>query len=150
MGMMLRLTEIRGSRSQPAAAHAARYSAICSACSSSNGTPVSSVSRVELIRFMPCSAAHTAVLRVPEPHQIRSGSPGDCGWIISAPETPPVICGFARAMPAPSIAARNSSVWVLAMSASDIPSPGRGRTTRTRAAPFRVTHGSRRAAAGRR
>ena len=59
IGSTLRLTDTRGSRSCPAAAHASRNSAICSACSSSNGTPVSSISSVELIRFMPCSPAHT-------------------------------------------------------------------------------------------
>ena len=29
---------------------------------------------------MPCSPAQTAVSREPEPHQIRSARPGDCGW----------------------------------------------------------------------
>ena len=85
IGITLRLTDTRGSRSCPASAHASRKSEICSACSSSNGTPVSSSSSVELIRFMPCSAVHGALSRLPEPHQIRSGSPGDCGWIGSQP-----------------------------------------------------------------
>jgi hypothetical protein len=53
IGSTLRLTETRGRRSQPASAHAARYRAICSACSSSKGTPVSSTSSVELMRFRP-------------------------------------------------------------------------------------------------
>ena len=81
--MTLRLTETRGSRSWPAFAHASRKSSICSACSSSNGTCVSSRSSVELIRFMPCSPAQTAVSREPEPHQMRSARPGDCGWTAS-------------------------------------------------------------------
>ena len=42
IGMTLRLTETRGSCCQPAAPTRSRKSAICSACSSSNGTPVSS------------------------------------------------------------------------------------------------------------
>ena len=94
IGRMLRLTETRGSRSQPASAQASRYSRICSACRSPNGTPVSSVSSVELIRFMPCSAVQTAVARVPEPHQMRSGRPGDCGSIAERLRSTPVICGF--------------------------------------------------------
>src|SRR3954465_5902757 len=105
IGKTLRLTEIRGSRSQPASAHAERKSAICSAWSWSNGTPVSSTSSVELIRFMPCAAPPSAVRRVPEPHQIRSARPGDCGWIgIGASK--PVIAGSERATPAPAIAWR--------------------------------------------
>ena len=84
-GKMLRLTETRGSRSWPAAAQASRNIWICSAWSWWNGTPVSSVRRVELIRFMPCSAVHTAVLRVPAPHQMRSRSPGECGSTRSSP-----------------------------------------------------------------
>ena len=83
---MLRLTETRGSRSWPAAVQASRNSWICSACSWWNGTPVSSVSRVELIRFMPCSAVHTRRrVRVPAPHQMRSRSPGECGSMRSSP-----------------------------------------------------------------
>lgn len=53
IGMMLRLTDTRGSHAQPASRHAARKRRICSACSTCSGTPVSSVSSVELIRFMP-------------------------------------------------------------------------------------------------
>ena len=121
-GRMLRLTETRGSRSCPAAFHASRNIAICSAWSSSNGTPVSSVSRVELIRFMPCSAVQTAVARVPAPHQMRSGRPGDCGWIASPPTAP--ICGLPRATAVPAIASRNTSVCARAMSASVSPSAG--------------------------
>ncbi len=89
--MTLRLTDTRGSRSQPASAHAARKRWICSSCSSSNGTPVSSVSRVELMRFMPCSAVHSAVARVPEPHQIRSARPGACGMIGSGADCPVIL-----------------------------------------------------------
>ena len=33
---------------------------------------------------MPCSATHGAVARVPDPHQIRSDSPGDSGWTGNA------------------------------------------------------------------
>src|SRR4051794_15543648 len=82
---MLRLTDTRGSRLWPAAFQASRNRWICSAWSSWNGTPVSSVSSVELIRFMPCSAVHSAVRRDPAPHQIRSRSPGECGSIRSRP-----------------------------------------------------------------
>ena len=82
---MLRLTETRGSRSWPAAVQASRNSWICSAWSWWNGTPVSSVSRVELIRFMPCCAVHSAVARDPAPHQIRSRRPGECGSSRSRP-----------------------------------------------------------------
>ena len=38
---------------------------------------------------MPCSPTHFAVSREPEPHQIRSASPGDCGWIGSVPRAGP-------------------------------------------------------------
>ncbi len=31
--------------------------------------------------FRPSRATHSAVARVPLPHQIRWRSPGDCGWI---------------------------------------------------------------------
>ena len=37
---------------------------------------------------MPCCAVHSAVARVPEPHQMRSARPGDCGWIASRPPDP--------------------------------------------------------------
>ena len=82
---MLRLTDTRGSRSCPAAAHASRNSRICSAWSSWNGTPASSVSSVDDIRFMPCWPVHSAVARDPAPHQIRSRSPGECGSGRSSP-----------------------------------------------------------------
>ena len=55
IGRTLRLTETRGARRGLPSAHASRKSAICSACSSSNGTAVSSRRSVELIRFIPCS-----------------------------------------------------------------------------------------------
>ncbi len=74
---MLRLTETRGSRRWPAAAHASRNSRICSAWSSWNGTPASSVMSVEDIMFRPCFAAHSAVGREPAPHQILSRKPGE-------------------------------------------------------------------------
>ncbi len=73
---MLRLTETRGSRSWPAAAQASRNRWICSACSWWNGTPVSSVSSVELIRFMPWSPSTRRSPVLPAPHQIRSRRPG--------------------------------------------------------------------------
>ena len=123
IGNTLRLTDTRGSRAQPAAAQASRKIVICSACRWSNGTPVSSVRSVELIRLMPCSAVQRAVARVPEPHQIRSGSPGDCGWIGSRALNP-VISGSDGAMPAPSIAARKVRVCSRAMSASVRPAAG--------------------------
>ena len=123
IGRTLRLTDTRGVRSQPASAHAWRNHRICSAWSSSKGTPVSSTSSVELMRFIPCSAAHTAVWRVPDPHQIRSGKPGDWGWIGSIPATP-VMRTSAGTTPAPAIAARNRRVCARAMSASVLPSEG--------------------------
>ena len=66
---------------------------------------------------MPCCAAHTAVARVPAPHQIRSARPGDCGWIasIAVESSRPV---SALATPAPPIAARKSAVRARAKSAS--------------------------------
>ena len=78
---------------------------------------------VELWRFMPCCAAQTAVARVPAPHQIRSGRPGDCGWIaqhrrrVRAP-------GVGARDAAPAIAARKSAVRARAESASVSPSAG--------------------------
>ena len=83
IGMTLRLTQMRGSRAQPASAHASRKSAICSACSSSNGTPGVLEQQRRAHQVHAVAAAHSAVSRVPAPHQIRSGRPGDCGWIGS-------------------------------------------------------------------
>src|SRR3712207_9355466 len=45
------------------------HDALPISCSSANGTPVSSVSSVELCRFIPCWATQTAVARVPAPHR---------------------------------------------------------------------------------
>ena len=107
---MLRLTETRGSRWWPAAFQASRNRWICSAWSWWNGTPVSSVSSVELIRFMPCSAVHSAVARVPAPHQIRSRSPGECGSIRSRPGGLGNIGrGLGSANPSPLITSRNTA-----------------------------------------
>ena len=115
---MLRLTETRGSRSCPAAAHASRKRRICSAWSSWNGTPASSVISVDDIRFMPCWAAHSAVGREPAPHQIRSRSPGECGSGRSRPGGFGNIGeGLGSANPAPERAWRNTSVCWRAMSA---------------------------------
>ena len=72
---------------------------------------------------MPCSAVHTAVARVPDPHQMRSARPGDWGRMARGWLTP-VICGSLMATPAPAIAARNSSVCARARSASVVPSCG--------------------------
>ena len=122
---MLRLTETRGSRSCPAAFQASRNRWICSACSWWNGTPVSSVSRVELIRFSPCSAVHSAVARVPAPHQIRSRRPGECGSIRSRPGGLGNIGrGLGWAKPSPLSTSRNTLVCSRAMSASLVPSGG--------------------------
>ena len=82
---MLRLTDTRGSRWCPAAVHASRNRRICSAWSTWNGTPASSVSSVDDIRFMPCCAVHSAVAREPAPHQMRSRRPGECGSGRSRP-----------------------------------------------------------------
>jgi hypothetical protein len=122
-GKTLRLTDTRGVRSWPASFQVSRKSEICSACSSANGAPVSSVSSVELIRFMPCSAVQIAVLRVPAPHQRRSSRPGDCGWIGSLP-MPPAMRGSASTTPAPVIAWRKTAVCSRATSASVWPSAG--------------------------
>ena len=125
IGKMLRLTETRGSRSWPAAVHASRNIWICSACSSWNGTPVSSVSSVELIRFMPCSAVHSAVLRVPAPHQIRSRRPGEWGSMRSRPGGFGNIGrGFGSAKPLPLMTSRKTRACSRAMSAWSVPSPG--------------------------
>jgi len=71
------------------------------------------------MRFMPCSPAQIAVSRVPDPHQIRSASPGDWGVTGSStePGRPPASVG---ATPAPAIAARNSAVFSRASSASTV------------------------------
>lgn len=57
IGITLRLPETRGWRFHPASVQAAWKIAICSDQSSSNGTPVSSASSVELIRIIPGSPA---------------------------------------------------------------------------------------------
>ena len=72
---MLRLTDTRGSRAWPSSFHAARKARIWAACWTWNGSPVSSLLRVELCRFMPSFAAQTAVALEPAPHQIRSRRP---------------------------------------------------------------------------
>ncbi len=124
-GKMLRLTETRGSRSCPAAFQASRNRWICSAWSWWNGTPVSSVSNVELIRFMPCSAVHSAVAREPAPHQIRSRSPGECGSTRSRPGGFGNIGrGLGSAKPFPVITSRNTRVCSRAMAAWSEPSAG--------------------------
>ena len=125
IGKMLRLTETRGSRVWPAACQASRNSSICSAWSWWNGTPVSSVSSVELIRFMPCSAVHTAVAREPAPHQIRSRSPGECGSTRSRPGGLGNIgCGLGVANPSPRSTSRKTRACSRAMSAWSEPSSG--------------------------
>ena len=85
---------------------------------------MSSDSSVELCRFIPAWAAHWAVARVPEPHQIRSARPGDWGWMARPPLTP-VRAGSVRATAAPPIAARKISVLRRAASAALSPSAGR-------------------------
>ena len=82
---MLRETDTRGSRSHPASLHASRKARICAACCTWKGSPPSSVFSVELIRFMPSCAAHTAVLLELAPHQMRSRRPAECGSSRSSP-----------------------------------------------------------------
>lgn len=84
---------------------------------------MSSVSSVEDIRFIPCSAVQTPVLRVPAPHQMRSGRVGESGWIGSRP-MPPAMFASAWTSGAPEIAARKSWVCWRATSASVSPSAG--------------------------
>jgi hypothetical protein len=79
---------------------------------------LSPVAEVEAVNV---AAAHCAVARVPEPHQIRSASPGDCGWMASPPLIP-VRSGSVRATAAPLMAARKISVLRLALSAAVSPS----------------------------
>jgi hypothetical protein len=74
-------------------------------------------SSVELCRFRPAPAAHWAVARVPEPHQIRSARRADCGW-MATPALTPVRAGSVVATAAPLIAARKVSVLLRALSAS--------------------------------
>ena len=85
---------------------------------------MSSLSRVELIRFSPWRAAHSPVARVPAPHQMRSARPSDCGCTASLADMPPVIRGSASTRRSPRIAARNSAVFRRARSASVEPSGG--------------------------
>ena len=137
IGSTLRLTETRGVCWWPASAQAVRNMLICSACSSSNGTPVSSVRRVELIRFIPCSAVHTAVAREPAPHQTRRARSGEFGWTGSLPVPPPKR-GSPSATPAPVMACRNTAACRRAMSAAVSPSAGTWPNT---AAPSRAGSG---------
>ena len=81
--------------------------------------------RVELCRFMPSLAAHSAVALVAAPHQIRSRRPSEYGSTRSRPGGFGNIgCGFGCAKPSPRSTSSNTSVWRLAMSASVIPSGG--------------------------
>src|SRR5204863_1081205 len=101
---MLRLTDTLGSRWCPAAVHASRNRRICSAWSSWNGTPASSVSSVDDIRFMPCCPVHWAVVRDPAPHQIRARRPGECGSGRSSPGwLGNMGVGFGSANPTPGL-----------------------------------------------
>ena len=89
------------------------------------GSPVSSNFSVELCRFIPRSAAQTAVASVAAPHQMRSRSPSECGSRRSRPGGLGNIGrGFGWAKPAPPSRARKSSAWRRAMSASVSPSAG--------------------------
>src|SRR4030095_15715982 len=82
---MDRLTEILGSRLWPAFFQASLYNLICSACCTWKGLPLSSNFSVELCRFIPFSAAHTAVAFEAAPHQIRSRNPSEWGSIRNKP-----------------------------------------------------------------
>src|SRR3984885_14271335 len=76
---ILRLTEMRGVRAWPAFFQAARKERICAACWRWSGSPVSSNLRVEVCRFIPSFAAHTAVALEADPHQIRSRNLSEYG-----------------------------------------------------------------------
>ena len=117
--MIERLTETRGSWSQPASAHALRNSSICSACWTWNGLPLSSAFSVELCRFMPSVAAHSAVAFEPAPHQMRSRRPSEYGSTRSSPGGLGNIGrGLGWAKPSPSITLRKTSVCRRAISAA--------------------------------
>ena len=89
------------------------------------GSPVSSNFSVELCRFIPRSAAQTAVASVAAPHQMRSRSPSECGSRRRRPGGFGNIGrGLGWAKPSPSSRARKSSAWRRAMSASVSPSAG--------------------------
>src|SRR5260370_7108515 len=92
---------------------------------------------------MPCSATHTADSRVPDPHQILSTSPGDCGCTASMdpPGLPPI---SPATTPAPEIAFRKRAVLSRASldstgypnpSAPCHPAPGEPRPTPTSTRP---------------
>ena len=71
-------------RSGCCAAKRSRYAAICAAWATANGSPVSSVFRVEQCSSRPLSAVRSAVPRLPPPHQTRSSRPGLCGCSVSS------------------------------------------------------------------
>ena len=125
IGKIDRLTDVRGVHRCPASVQVFWNSSSCSACSSWNGTPVSSLSSVELIRFMPCRAVHSAVARVPAPHQMRSRSPSECGSRRSRPGGLANIGrGLGSAKPSPDRTSRKTRVCSRAISAASLPSSG--------------------------
>ena len=88
-----------------------------------SGSPVSSNLRVEVCRFIPRSAAHTAVALEADPHQIRSRNPSEYGSRRRSPGGLGNIgCGLGRAKPFPRSSSRNSSACRRPRSASFSPS----------------------------
>lgn len=70
------------------------------------------------MRFIPCSAVHSAVARLPAPHQMRSRSPGACGSMRSRPGGLGNIGrGFGSANPRPERTSRKTSVCCRAIAA---------------------------------
>src|SRR5262249_59596067 len=87
------------------------------------GTGGRGLGGAELPRFSPGPATQPAVPRLPDPHQMRSGRPGDNGLIgsVAGPGCPPA---SAWTTPAPAIAARNRSTLAWLYSVSLVPSGG--------------------------
>ena len=89
------------------------------------GSPVSSNFSVELCRFMPSFAAHSAVALVAAPHQMRSRRPSECGSTRRSPGGFGNIGrGFGSANPSPLSTWRKTSAFCRAMAASSISSGG--------------------------
>lgn len=63
-----RETDTRGVRWWPAIFYASRYSLVCLACWTWNGSPLSSAFSVGLCRFMPICATQTAVALDADPN----------------------------------------------------------------------------------
>ena len=98
---------------------------IWAACWTWNGSPDSSILRVELCRFIPSLAAQTAVAFEEAPHQIRSRNSSECGSRRSSPGGSANIGGgFGLAKPLPQRSSKNSSACRRPMAASSFPAAG--------------------------